>query len=197
MMPPNGSPCPHSSPPPPVSAAYKSGAVPWARTFPVVAAMPDDPSPLRLCVGSTMMPPVQRRRACGVTTCADDAPCRHGPRASRFPLPLASFGLSSVPSAGAVLSAHWPEILGYISGHSSLPNFAPVDRTSYRTAALAEAAQFRRFFPTCLATLLHAHFRAARHWPHRSCSCSATRPQQDKSTQHLVQEGGKGKPIWL
>ena len=47
------------------------------------------------------------------------------------------------------------------------------------------------------ATLLRAHFGAARHWPRRSCSCSATRPQQDKSTQHLVQEGGKGRPIWL
>ena len=41
----------------PSAQASPNGAVPSSTEIPVVAVMPDDPSPLRLCIGSPMMPP--------------------------------------------------------------------------------------------------------------------------------------------
>ena len=40
--------------------------------------VPHDPSPLRLHIGSPIMPPIARQRACRRAWSADGAPCRHG-----------------------------------------------------------------------------------------------------------------------
>ena len=82
----------------PSAQASPNGAVPSSTEIPVVAVMPDDPSPLRLCVGSPVISPTARRRACEWTRPAAVAPCRHAPRAAHSPPPE---GLFKSPARGA------------------------------------------------------------------------------------------------